>query len=211
MNVEELLQRNCHTGPDRNDLGKPFLVEASGQPWTIATDGFMMFAAKGTVGEPQTASAGSSLADLPKIVERATAARAVELSTASLLAVAGHPLRDFYSTCITCRGTGDACSCGECECPDCEGGQRYSRTPVRKGFICERLCDLNRVACLLTGVDGPVFTEGREQWSDPARPLYFSGDGWCGVVMPLPPEHESGADLAAYPRWVPSTSTGAGQ
>ncbi len=204
MDHHVLLIRNCHLGEDRPELAKPFLLEVAGETWTAATDGYQLFAAVGALGEAVALDGKRQQTMGDHLVEAIALAVAstTPLDLVGLLQAAGLPERRTVQTCASCDGTGAACTCGECECGECDEGKIYNSPKVRKGFVCGRLVDLNRLACLLTGVDGPLRTEARELWSaKPARPLYFAGDGWCAVLVPLNVDYESEADVAAFPRW----------
>jgi hypothetical protein len=197
-NKLEQLKRICCLGDDRPHLAKPFLVDVDGKPWSVATDSKMILAFAGRVDGVEALANPKEYQPMLQyiaglIVECNSAADACDLN--KLRAFAGAPNRPRVSICQRCNGTGTACSCGECECPDdCDKGEVRHEPEQRYGYINGRYCDLNRVAWLLDGLSGPahILLSG-----DSDNPFLWSGTGWCAVLMPC---RELG-DEQECPRW----------
>lgn len=197
MNLEQHLKTICDADSDR-DLHAPFTAEIDGRTWTIGSDGKMMFAIGEALGEYKPIAAGlnSRREGITGYIRSALAAKD-PIDIDSLRAFAGTPERDQVKDCDQCDGTGSVCSCGECECEHCDGGDVVIAAKARNGWVNGRYCDLNRVASLLAGVSGEV----RILLADgDTSPIYFAGDGWIATLMPLRVRPGDSSDTA--PRWV---------
>lgn len=198
MDKIEMLKRNCDG--DRPHMANPFVVDVDGEKWTAATDGYMLLAFAGVIDEvfdapSRTQKMSSMMASVSGLLANARRASRV-LDLASLQRAVGAPVFPRTETCSVCDGSGHACSCGECECEHCVEGSVHHGALPRKGYLLDRLCDFNRVACLLDGLSGPAFIEASGD-----LPLFFAGAGWLAVLMPVDARWESDAELVSYPRW----------
>lgn len=195
MNLEHL--KTISEGAFYHYFSQPFSVEVNKQTWSVATDGKVLFAVAGDIGVSPLHEdlSGSNREKLVEYIKGALSAKD-RFDLDSLRAFVGAYERDIVKDCRECDGAGSVCSCGECQCENCDEGEVTVSPKPRRGWINGRYCDLNYAALLLAGAAGDTCIAVTE---DPKAPINFSGDGWVAVLMPLVVRPGDGSDKA--PSW----------
>lgn len=196
MSLEQHLKTICEVDAERG-LHLPFVVDVDGHLWTVGSDGKSLFAIVGKLDGYELIADGLK-GRLEGVTNHIRAARQAKdpIDLSSLRGFAGSPERDEVKDCGECGGTGSVCSCGECECVNCDNGKVIIDARARRGWINGRYCDLNRVAQLLAGVSGEVrilLSNGDES------AISFAGDGWVAALAPL--AVRPGDPSESAPRW----------
>jgi hypothetical protein len=201
------LQRFCED--ERPWLARPFVVAIDGDKWVVATDGKMMIAVRGDHGATEIMNDYKVTADaaVGLIKEALSPIAYVDVDASTLASFCGPADFTTKTTCTDCGGTGSKCSCLECQCDSCDGdGFIHSEATERKGFIRERFCNLNRLACLLDGRSGTVKLNIGSAWDSP---MTITGDGWAALLMPMRMDDDDKKNQPNMPRWNYSTTEAA--
>lgn len=148
-----------HAPPYGDRADYLFCFQHVGKSWIAATDGRMLLAVPGYAeflppeGGRCTAKSIVSLMETPAIEGCVPA----ETSAQRLRDFAGPVTQPAVEPCSSCGGDG-RCGCPRCDmehdCRRCEGSGKQERLEIRTDNILGQLVDLNRLARLLSAVDG---------------------------------------------------------
>jgi len=185
------LKKLCAADAWYSRLMAPFVsTGADGVPWSVASNGRMLFAWRGRLEGVETRR------DAPHIPQDwiAGALAAPDATTAEALRDwAGDPVYPSTQDCIACNGTGKVtslhrCNCESCDaddeitidCLDCDGDKKTLVEDVRLGRIGSTAVDRNYFAMLLDGITGPVRCDIGDGKFEQLR---MCGDDWIALVM----------------------------
>lgn len=204
----QALARICATA-DREQLATPYTVEVDGARWTAGSDGHGLLALRELADPPWPAP---PVAFDPVIRKHRLDVPGVPIDLVALKEWARVAAPIARAQCNVCNGSGkvpchecrgrdpecDYCDDGTWECEVCEHGPRWM-----PGFV--GAARLNRAVLWkwLQWVDGPIGATvyiPPEIGRDPKASLYFRGDDWFLLVMPLSTfgEHERYPDTPVF-------------